>query len=176
MRATVRERPICVTVWCSRVRADRVTEVSAHAGAFQYLCLSSPMIWLPNNSTSRPRCNLGRNLNGVTWPRCINSSPTSLKTNSIGRRGSSSPFRACVDAEEEWQALADRAEAQHLTFYQLATPPVSRDTNRAPHVFPEDPSGNLLEFKYYVHESAILESATTRRSENPHSAGVARDE
>ena len=58
--------------------------------------------------------------------------------------------------EEEWQALADRAEAQHLTFYQQPRRrfPGTRIEHRT--FFLEDPSGNLLEFKYYVHESAIF--------------------
>jgi len=57
---------------------------------------------------------------------------------------------------EEWQALADRAQANHLTFYQQPRRrfPGTRIEHRT--FFLEDPSGNLLEFKYYVHESAIF--------------------
>ncbi|HNC84584.1 MAG TPA: VOC family protein [Nitrospira sp.] len=65
-------------------------------------------------------------------------------------------FGLVLTREEEWQALADRAEAQHLTFYQQPRRrfPGTRIEHRT--FFLEDPSGNLLEFKYYVHESAIF--------------------
>lgn len=65
-------------------------------------------------------------------------------------------FGLVLTREEEWQALADRAEAQHLTFYQQPRRrfPGTRIEHRT--FFLEDPSGNLLEFKYYIHESAIF--------------------
>ncbi len=55
-----------------------------------------------------------------------------------------------------WQALADRAKAQGLTFYQQ--PRVRFPGTRIEHhtFFLEDPSRNLLEFKHYTHESAIF--------------------
>ena len=57
---------------------------------------------------------------------------------------------------EEWQALADRAKAQDLTFYQQ--PRVRFPGTRIEHrtFFLKDPSHNLLEFKHYTHESAIF--------------------
>ena len=56
----------------------------------------------------------------------------------------------------EWQALADRAKAKGLRFYQQ--PRVRFPGTRIEHrtFFLEDPSHNLLEFKHYTHESAIF--------------------
>jgi extradiol dioxygenase family protein len=58
--------------------------------------------------------------------------------------------------EKDWQALADRAKAKGLKFYQQ--PRVRYPGTRIEHrtFFLEDPSGNLLEFKHYTHESAIF--------------------
>ena len=55
-----------------------------------------------------------------------------------------------------WQALADRARAKGLTFYQQ--PRIRFPGSRVEHhtFFLEDPSNKLLEFKHYTHESAIL--------------------
>ncbi len=65
-------------------------------------------------------------------------------------------FGLVLTLEEEWQALADRAHAQALTFYQQ--PRLRFAGTRLEHrtFFLEDPSGNLLEFKYYRHDSAIF--------------------
>ena len=59
-------------------------------------------------------------------------------------------------SQTEWQALADRAKAKGLTFYQQ--PRVRFQGTRIEHrtFFLEDPSHNLLEFKHYTHESAIF--------------------
>lgn len=59
-------------------------------------------------------------------------------------------------SQEEWQALADRARANGLSFYQQ--PRVRFPGTRIEHrtFFLEDPSHNLLEFKHYTHESAIF--------------------
>lgn len=59
-------------------------------------------------------------------------------------------------SQEGWQSLADRAKAKGLTFYQQ--PRVRFPDTRIEHrtFFLEDPSHNLLEFKYYTHASAIL--------------------
>ncbi|HJR76341.1 MAG TPA: VOC family protein [Nitrospiraceae bacterium] len=58
--------------------------------------------------------------------------------------------------EADWQALADRAKTQGLKFYQH--PRRRFAGTRIEHLtfFLEDPSQNLLEFKYYVYESAIF--------------------
>ncbi len=65
-------------------------------------------------------------------------------------------FGLVLTREDEWEALADRAQAHHLAFYQQPRRrfPGTRIEHRT--FFLEDPSGNLLEFKYYVHESAIF--------------------
>ena len=65
-------------------------------------------------------------------------------------------FGLVFTTETEWQALADRATQQALTFYQH--PRVRFPGTRLEHrtFFLEDPSGNLLEFKYYRQESAIF--------------------
>jgi extradiol dioxygenase family protein len=59
-------------------------------------------------------------------------------------------------SELEWQALAERAKANGLRFYQQ--PRVRFPGLRIEHrtFFLEDPSHNLLEFKHYTHESAIF--------------------
>ena len=65
-------------------------------------------------------------------------------------------FGLVMKSESEWQALADQAKARGLKFF--------RDPRRRypgtplEHLtfFLEDPSHNLLEFKYYIHESAIF--------------------
>ncbi len=59
-------------------------------------------------------------------------------------------------SQSEWQALADRAKAKGLVFYQQ--PRVRFPGTRIEHrtFFLEDPSRNLLEFKHYTHESAIF--------------------
>ena len=59
-------------------------------------------------------------------------------------------------SQEEWQAMADRAKEKGLSFYQQ--PRVRFPGTSIEHrtFFLEDPSHNLLEFKYYTHESAIF--------------------
>ncbi len=65
-------------------------------------------------------------------------------------------FGLVLTQEEEWQALVDRAKAKGLTFYQQ--PRRRFSGTRIEHLtfFLQDPSQNLLEFKYYRHESAIF--------------------
>lgn len=59
-------------------------------------------------------------------------------------------------SQDEWQALANRATTNGLSFYQQ--PRVRFPGTRIEHrtFFLEDPSQNLLEFKHYTHESAIF--------------------
>lgn len=59
-------------------------------------------------------------------------------------------------SKQPWQQLADRAKAKELTFYQQ--PRVRFPGTRIEHhtFFLQDPSRNLLEFKHYTHESAII--------------------
>lgn len=58
--------------------------------------------------------------------------------------------------EKEWQAVAERARTHGLKFYQQ--PRRRFPGTRLEHqtFFLEDPSHNLLEFKHYTHETAIL--------------------
>lgn len=58
--------------------------------------------------------------------------------------------------EQDWQAVADRARAKGLKVFQQ--PRVRFPGTRIEHrtFFLEDPSGNLLEFKHYTHESGIF--------------------
>ena len=65
-------------------------------------------------------------------------------------------FGLVLTLEAEWQALADRATGKGLKFYQQ--PRRRFAGTRIEHLtfFLEDPSRNLLEFKHYLHESAIF--------------------
>lgn len=65
-------------------------------------------------------------------------------------------FGLVFTVEQDWQALADRAAAKGLAFYQQ--PRVRYPGQKIEHktFFLEDPSRNLLEFKFYTHESAIF--------------------
>ncbi len=58
--------------------------------------------------------------------------------------------------QKDWQALVNRAKAAGLKFFQQ--PRLRFPGTRIEHrtVFLEDPSGNLLEFKHYTHDSAIF--------------------
>ncbi|MDF2458729.1 MAG: putative Glyoxalase [Nitrospira sp.] len=69
-------------------------------------------------------------------------------------------------SKPDWQALADRAKAKGLRFFQqprvrfpgTQQPRVRFPGTRIEHhtFFLQDPSENLLEFKHYTHESAIF--------------------
>jgi uncharacterized protein len=65
-------------------------------------------------------------------------------------------FGLIFTSEQDWQSVADRAKARGLMFYQQ--PRLRYAGTRIEHrtFFLEDPSHNLLEFKYYTHESAIF--------------------
>lgn len=65
-------------------------------------------------------------------------------------------FGLIFSQEADWQAIADRAKAHGLKFYQQ--PRRRFAGTRIEHLtfFLEDPSQNLLEFKYYVYETAVL--------------------
>ena len=65
-------------------------------------------------------------------------------------------FGLVLPSQEAWQALVDQAKAKGLIFYQQ--PRVRFPGTRIEHhtFFLEDPSHNLLEFKHYMHESAIF--------------------
>lgn len=65
-------------------------------------------------------------------------------------------FGLVFDTEADWEALAERAKAKNLSFYQV--PKRRFDGLPLEHrtFFLEDPFHNLLEFKYYCHASAIF--------------------
>ena len=65
-------------------------------------------------------------------------------------------FGLIFKMEDAWKALVDRAQANGLRFYQA--PRRRFEGTRLEHatVFVEDPSRNLLEFKWYKHDSAIF--------------------
>lgn len=65
-------------------------------------------------------------------------------------------FGLVFAAEKDWKAMADRAKTKGLKFFQH--PRVRFPGTRIEHrtFFLKDPSGNLLEFKHYTHESAIF--------------------
>jgi extradiol dioxygenase family protein len=65
-------------------------------------------------------------------------------------------FGLVFESEQEWQSMADRAKAKNLRFFR--EPSRRYPGTRIEHCtfFLEDPSHNLLEFKYYTHPSAIF--------------------
>ncbi|HIK55840.1 MAG TPA: VOC family protein [Synechococcales cyanobacterium M55_K2018_004] len=71
-------------------------------------------------------------------------------------------FGLIFTAEQDWEALLERAKRQGLEFYQqpkerFAGSPLEHRT-----FFLEDPFFNLLEFKFYRHFSAIFGEAQYR--------------
>ena len=65
-------------------------------------------------------------------------------------------FGLIFNQEADWQALADRAKANGLKFYQQPRRRFAGTRIEHCTFFLEDPAQNLLEFKYYVYESAIF--------------------
>lgn len=65
-------------------------------------------------------------------------------------------FGLVFTSEKDWQALADRAKAKGLKFYQEPRTRYPGQTIEHKTFFLEDPAKNLLEFKFYAHESAIF--------------------
>jgi extradiol dioxygenase family protein len=65
-------------------------------------------------------------------------------------------FGLIFDSEKDWQALADRAKAKGLKFYQEPRKRYEGEPIEHRTFFLEDPAHNLLEFKHYTRESAIF--------------------
>ena len=65
-------------------------------------------------------------------------------------------FGLIFESEHEWRSMVDRAKAKDLKFYREPSRryPGTRIEHRT--FFLEDPSHNLLEFKFYTHPSAIF--------------------
>jgi extradiol dioxygenase family protein len=76
-------------------------------------------------------------------------------------------FGLIFDSEKDWQALADRARVKGLTFYQQPRTRYKGKPIEHRTFFLEDPSHNLLEFKFYVHESAIFGEQQDARIGDP---------
>jgi extradiol dioxygenase family protein len=70
--------------------------------------------------------------------------------------------------ESDWEALLERAQQQHLRFYQkpkhrFVGSPLEHRT-----FFLQDPFDNLLEFKFYRHSSAIFGDREYAQIGDPH--------
>ena len=65
-------------------------------------------------------------------------------------------FGLIFNQEADWEALADRAKTKGLKFYQQPRRRFAGTRIEHATFFLEDPSQNLLEFKYYAYESAIF--------------------
>ena len=70
--------------------------------------------------------------------------------------------------ESEWQALLERARNNKLKFFREPVTRFTDQKNEHKSFFLLDPSNNVLEFKYYEHDSAILgETSYTEVGETP---------
>lgn len=66
-------------------------------------------------------------------------------------------FGVIFETLAEWQQLKNRAEKKGLKFYQPGKIRNPGETIEHHTLFLEDPSHNLLEFKYYTYPEAIFE-------------------
>jgi extradiol dioxygenase family protein len=65
-------------------------------------------------------------------------------------------FGLIFDDRDDWQRLVDRARRQGVEFYREPMVRYPGQVLEHDTFFLRDPSGNLLEFKYYHHRSAIF--------------------
>lgn len=65
-------------------------------------------------------------------------------------------FGLVFETEAEWEALRDRASSHNLPFYQQPKHRFPGELLEHRTFFLQDPFGNLLEFKFYLHSEAIL--------------------
>jgi len=65
-------------------------------------------------------------------------------------------FGLIFDDRDDWKRLIDRARQQGLEFYREPMVRYPGQVLEHDTFFLRDPSGNLLEFKYYHHRSAIF--------------------
>ncbi|MEW6496669.1 MAG: VOC family protein [Cyanobacteriota bacterium] len=65
-------------------------------------------------------------------------------------------FGLIFSAEAGWEALLERAQSQHLTFYEEPKLRFPGQLTEHRTFFLEDPFYNLLEFKFYRHQDAIF--------------------
>lgn len=67
-----------------------------------------------------------------------------------------SHFGLTFETSDEWKATLARAKDKGLTFYQQPKHRFEGDRIEHRTFFLQDPFHNLLEFKYYVHPSAVF--------------------
>jgi uncharacterized protein len=104
-------------------------------------------------------CDVGRessqsvilNLYGHQLVAHVTTTPLTAQTGIYPRH-----FGLVFTAEADWQALLDRAQQQHLTFYQAPKQRFTDSPLEHRTFFLADPFHNLLEFKFYRHQSAIF--------------------
>ncbi len=65
-------------------------------------------------------------------------------------------FGLIFASESDWETLLERAEKNHLRFYQQSKRRFPEKLLEHRTFFLEDPFHNLLEFKYYCHTEAIF--------------------
>jgi hypothetical protein len=65
-------------------------------------------------------------------------------------------FGLIFNNRDDWQRLVDRVRRQGLNFYREPMVRFPGQVLEHDTFFLQDPSGNLLEFKYYHHRSAIF--------------------
>ena len=65
-------------------------------------------------------------------------------------------FGITFESEREWEACLANAQQKGLTFYQQPKHRFKGDRIEHQTFFLKDPFQNLLEFKYYVHPSAVF--------------------
>lgn len=104
-------------------------------------------------------CSLGReSSHAVTFGLAGNQLVAHLMTEPLPQQQGIYPrhFGLTFLSKESWHQFLERARAKQLPFYQQ--PRVRFPGTRIEHhtFFLEDPSGNFLEFKHYIHESAIF--------------------
>jgi extradiol dioxygenase family protein len=104
-------------------------------------------------------CTLGReSSHAVTFGLAGHHLVAHLTTEPLQRQQGIYPhhFGLVFLSKDSWQQVLELAQAKRLSFYQQ--PRVRFPGTRIEHhtFFLEDLSGNLLEFKHYTYESAIL--------------------
>lgn len=72
-------------------------------------------------------------------------------------------FGLVFECLKDWQALVRRAQKKRLKFYQDPKVRFSGEPLEHHTVFLQDPSNNLLEFKYYSKPSAIFGQTNHRK-------------
>lgn len=110
-------------------------------------------------------CTLGRqSSHAVTFGLAGHQLVAHLTTTPLPQQHGIYPrhFGLVFSSKDSWQQFLGQAQAKKLSFYQQ--PRVRFPGTRIEHhtFFLEDPSGNLLEFKHYLHESAVFGERDSR--------------